>query len=125
MSLLVWLLLVVGAIIYFKMANLQKDDSNANLKVTTNGVALFKNGKRQAFESFDNLELQLASWTQNYKGLYPAFLIKGEKIGDIRVGLKNENSEWLHIKTMYSDVHFTIDDEPTWNQFERILRQYL
>jgi hypothetical protein len=120
-----WLTLVVACIAYFKMANSKKRRSNTSLKVTEKGIAIFRDGKREAFQAFDHLDLKLASWTKNFQGLYPAFLIKGDKLGVIRVGLKNENSEWLHIKTMYNDVHFTIDDEQTWHQFERILRQYL
>lgn len=114
-------LVLTDTLMVFNQATAQSD----YLKLTSNGIAFYKNGKRKAFDSFSSMKLQRASWTQNYQGLFPALEIDSAKLGVIRIGLCQENFQWLHLKDIFSDVHYTIHDQETWVRLEHEIKQYL
>ena len=122
LSLLIWLTVVLGACLYFAMANKDAKLKDSKIEVANGKILVYENGELKKAEAIDQVSVEYTSWNYNNKELRPAVILHGDIIGTVRIATSTEQFDWIHINTMVRDTHYMVESRYEWAELLNTLR---
>lgn len=115
-SLLLWLTVVLGACLYFAMANRAAKLNAQTIEIKDGKVMVLENGQIRKTELLENINVQYTSWTYNNRELRPAVVLRGPQIGTVRIATSAEEHEWIHVANMVRNAHYMVESKSEWSE---------
>lgn len=115
-GLLIWLTVVLGACLYFGMANKNAKLKENSIEVKDGKVYIVENNEVAQSEALEQIDVQYTCWSYNDQELRPAVILRGDAIGTVRIATSVEQYDWMHVDTMMRKTHYMVENKREWSE---------